>query len=59
MLEIVVYIKKDYSINKSIWVNKSLSKDEVTKKVNEEFGKQGWYYYDVLDENNDFWVFKK
>lgn len=59
MLEIVVYIKKDYSINKSIWVNKSLSKDEVTKKVNEEFGKQGWYYYDVLDENNDFWMFKK
>jgi len=47
MVEVVVYLTEDYSKNESIWVNKELTKDEITKKVNERFDK--WYYYDILN----------
>ncbi len=46
MIEIIVYLKSDYSINKSIWVEESLSKDEITDIVNEKF--KLWYYYDIM-----------
>jgi len=46
MIEIVVYLTEDYSINESIWVVRELSKEGITKIVNENFSK--WYYYDIL-----------
>lgn len=46
MVEVVVYLTEDYSKNESIWVNNELTKDEITKIVNEKFDK--WYYYDIL-----------
>lgn len=46
MTEIVVYLKKDYSENKSIWVDNNLTKEEITKVVNDKFIE--WYYYDIL-----------
>lgn len=45
MIEVVVYLKEDYSINQSIWVSNLLSKEEITKIVNSKFKK--WYYYDI------------
>lgn len=47
MIEIVVYLKRNYSKNESIWVDSNLTKDEITKIVNEKF--KLWYFYDVLD----------
>jgi len=44
--EVVVYLKQDYSINKSIWLSDSLSKEQITKIVNDKFNI--WYYYDIL-----------
>lgn len=52
MIEVVVYLTADYSKNESIWVNKYLTKDEITKKVNEKF--YTWYYYDIIYNNNPF-----
>lgn len=46
MIEVVVYLTYDYSINESIWVDKNLSKKEITKLVNEKF--TTWFYYDIL-----------
>jgi len=46
MLEVVVYLTEDYSKNQSIWVDKKLSKEEITKIINDNFPK--WYYYDLL-----------
>lgn len=46
MIEVVVYLKEDYSINESIWVDRELSKEEITKIVNNKF--EEWYYYDIL-----------
>ena len=45
MIEVVVYLTEDYSINESIWVSKELTKEEITKKINERF--EIWYYYDI------------
>ena len=46
MVEVVVYLTKDYSKNESIWVSNELTKEEITKIVNDKFDK--WYYYDIL-----------
>jgi hypothetical protein len=46
LIEVVVYLKKDYSENKSIWVNSELDKEEITKIVNQQF--KEWYYYDII-----------
>lgn len=46
MVEVVVYLTKDYSKNESIWVGRELAKDEITKIVNDKF--KVWYYYDIL-----------
>ena len=48
LLEIVVFLKPDYSENESIWVESSLTNEEILAKVNETF--EEWYYYDVLKE---------
>jgi hypothetical protein len=37
LVKVVVYLKKDYSENKTIWVNSELSKEEITKIVNQQF----------------------
>jgi len=44
--EVVVYLKKDYSINESIWLGEDLTKEQITKAVNKQF--KVWYYYDIL-----------
>lgn len=46
MMEVVVYLKQDYSINESIWVSCELTKDEITELVNNKF--PVWFYYDIL-----------
>jgi hypothetical protein len=46
MIEVVVYLTEDYSINESIWVDNGLSKEDITKLVNTNF--KTWYYYDIL-----------
>ena len=43
MIEVIVYLSEDYSINESIWVDKKLSKQEITKIIDSKFKK--WYYY--------------
>ena len=45
MIEVIVYLKQDYSKNKSIWVNSKLSMEQITKRVNDTFNI--WYYYDM------------
>lgn len=46
MTEVVVFLTKDYSKNKSIWVPFGLSDDEIKEIVNSKF--QKWYYCDIL-----------
>ena len=46
MNEVVVYLTEDYSKNESIFVDESLSKEEITKIVNGKFDL--WYFYDIL-----------
>lgn len=46
MIEVVVYLKKDYSQNESIWVDSSLTKDQITQIVNQNF--ETWYSYDIV-----------
>jgi hypothetical protein len=46
MIEVVVYFTDDYSLNESIWVSRELTKEEITKKINERF--ETWYFYDIL-----------
>lgn len=46
MTEVVVYLKEDYSQNKSIWVDSSLTKEEITQIVNQNF--ETWFSYDIL-----------
>ncbi len=46
MTEIVVYLKRDYSKNESILVSNNLTKEEITKIVNDMFVE--WYFYDIL-----------
>ena len=47
MKEVVVYFSNDYKTNESIWISGDLTKEEITVKINEEFGEDGWYSYDV------------
>lgn len=46
MVEVVVYLTDDYSINESIFVLEGLSKSDITKEVNRNFDR--WFYYDIL-----------
>jgi hypothetical protein len=46
MTEVVVYLKEDYSQNESIWVDSSLTKEEITQIVNQNF--ETWFSYDIL-----------
>ena len=47
LIEIVVFLKPDYSVSERIWVDSSLTREEINKKVNEVFGE--WYYYDIVE----------
>ena len=46
MREVVVFLKADYSLSESLWVSGDLTKEEITKLVNDSFTE--WYYYDIL-----------
>lgn len=46
MTEVVVYLKEDYSQNESIWVDSSLTKEQITRIVNKNF--ETWFSYDIL-----------
>ena len=46
MTEVVVYLNEDYSQNESIWVDSSLTKEEITQIVNQNF--ETWFSYDIL-----------
>lgn len=46
MIEVVVYLKEDYSQNESIWVDSSLTKEEITQIVNQNF--ENWFSYDIV-----------
>ena len=46
-IQVVIYLKQDYSENESIWIDKNLSKKEITKIINKKF--DVWYYYDILE----------
>lgn len=45
--EIVVYITNDYSKNESFHVDAKCTKEEITEMVNDKFGPEGWWYYDI------------
>ena len=46
MKEVVVYTEKDYSKNKSIFVNSNLNKKQIINVVNTKF--PTWHYFDIL-----------
>ena len=46
MVEVAIYLTHDYSINESIWVDLSLTKDQITQIIDSKF--ETWYYYDIL-----------
>lgn len=46
MIEVVVYLTKDYSLNESIWVNADLTREQITQTVSDKF--PIWYYYDIV-----------
>lgn len=46
MIEVVVYLNENYSQNESIWVDSSLTKEQITQIVNQNF--EYWYSYDIL-----------
>lgn len=46
MIEVVVYIKKDYSVNKSIFLPSNSTKEDIKIKVNSKFAE--WYFYDII-----------
>lgn len=45
MKEVVIWLDNTYTKNKSIWVSGDLSKEEITKLVNEQF--ENWWSYDI------------
>ena len=47
VIEVIVYLKEDYSLNESIFVSKNLSKEQLTELVNQKF--ETWYYFDIED----------
>jgi hypothetical protein len=47
VIEVIVYLKEDYSLNESIFVSKNLSKEEITELVNQKF--ETWCYFDIED----------
>ena len=46
LLEVVVYLKQDYSKFESLYVRSNLTKEQITKAVNKKF--KIWYSYDIL-----------
>jgi len=46
LIEVVVYLKQDYSKAESIYVRENLTKEQITKAVNKKY--KIWYYYDIL-----------
>lgn len=46
MYKIIVYLKEDYSLNETLYLSGDLTKDEITKEVNQKY--KEWYYYDII-----------
>ena len=47
VIEVIVYLKEDYSLNESISVSTNLSKEEITELVSQNF--ETWCYFDIED----------
>jgi hypothetical protein len=45
--EVVVFLEKDYSVSDSFTVDSTLTKEDITKILNEKYGEKGWFYYDI------------
>jgi hypothetical protein len=45
-VEVVVYLDSSYQRSKSIYVDEGTSKEDITKKVNEEF--ESWFSWDLI-----------
>ena len=48
MKQVVIYLDKDYKKNETIWVSGDSTKEDITEKINQEFGEEGWYSYDII-----------
>ena len=48
MIEIVVYFDDKYSMNESIWVSASSTRKDVVRIVNEKYGDEDWYSFDII-----------
>lgn len=46
LTEVVIYLDKDYKENESIFVSPDLTPEQITEKVNEQYGDK-WFYYDI------------
>jgi len=46
MDRVIVYLSEDYKQSESFYISGGLSKDEITKEVNERFTE--WFYYDIV-----------
>ncbi len=47
LIEIIVYLTKDYSKNESLYVPRGTSKEEITSIINRKF--KTWYYWDIVN----------
>jgi hypothetical protein len=47
LIQVIVYLDKDYKENETIYVSSELTPEEIKEKVNEEY-KGRWYYYDIV-----------
>ena len=45
MIEVVVWLKEDYSESDNFYCSNTLSKEEITTEVNKRY--KVWYYYDI------------
>ncbi len=46
MIEIVVWLTRDYKKNESLYVKDNLTTSQIIDEVNKHF--EIWYYYDII-----------
>ena len=51
MREVVVYLSLDYTKSESIFVDKILTKEEITEVVDNIYDQ--WFYYDIIDDDKE------